>query len=203
MHIFGNLHPSFTFGFYCGEITETEIFSFIANLKIKFFILLQGNLQKITTQVVLFTVWFICLFGVGSYVCKFVCQFVGWRLCLLLGLSVCWLGGYVCYWVCLFVGLWTCHNIIFLPLRMVSVLDCFITELKLSMDFKLQMGRLLAILGVHLSIFFLCGLFLLCVLPWVISFMFGVVWVLGFFFAFFFSFVISIFTELLCFGRGI
>ena len=69
------------------------------------------------------------------------------------------------------------------------------------MDFKLQMGRLLAILVVHLSIFFPCGLFLLCVLPWVISFMFGVVWVLGFFFVF--CFVISICTELLCFGRGI
>ena len=31
------------------------------------------------------------------------------------------------------------------------------------MDFKLKMGRLLAIFGVHLSIFFLCGLLLLCV----------------------------------------
>ena len=41
------------------------------------------------------------------------------------------------------------------------------------MYFKLQMGRLLAILGVYLSIFFLCGLLLLCVLPWVICFMFG------------------------------
>ena len=97
-------------------------------------------------------------------------------------------GGYVCYWVCLFVGLWPCHNIIFLSLGMVSVLDCFITDLKLiqfsklPMDFKLQMGRLLAILGVYLSFFFLCGLLLLCVLPWVICFMFGVVWVLGFFF---------------------
>ena len=57
------------------------------------------------------------------------------------------------------------------------------------MDYKLQMARLLAIFGVHLSIFFLCGL-LLCILPWVIYFMFGVVWVLGFF-------VISICTELL------
>ena len=66
------------------------------------------------------------------------------------------------------------------------------------MDFKLQMGRLLAIFGVHLSNFFLCGLLLLCVLPWVICFMFGVVWVLGFF-----CVVISICTELLCFGRGI
>ena len=44
-------------------------------------------------------------------------------------------GGYVCYWVCLFVGLWPCHNIFFLPLGMVSVLDCFITELKLTHGF--------------------------------------------------------------------
>ena len=49
------------------------------------------------------------------------------------------------------------------------------------MDFKLQMGTLLAILGVYLSIFFLCGLLLLCVLPWIICFMIGMVWVLGFF----------------------
>ena len=50
---------------------------------------------------VLFTVLFTCLLVVGSYVCKFVCHFVGWGLCLLLGLSVCWLGfmfgtGFVC-----------------------------------------------------------------------------------------------------------
>ena len=44
-------------------------------------------------------------------------------------------GGYVCYWVCLFVGLWPCHNIFFLSLGMVSVLDCFITDLKLSHGF--------------------------------------------------------------------
>ena len=110
----------------------TLVFPLLLISKLNFLILLQGNLQKITTQVVLFTVWFICLFVVGSYVCKFFSQFVGWRLCLLLGLSVCWLAGYVCYWVCLFVGLWTFDNIIFLPLGMVSVLDCFITELKLS-----------------------------------------------------------------------
>ena len=65
---------------------------------------------------------------------SFVSLLVG-GLCLLLGLSVCWLGGYVCYWICLFVGLWTCHNIFFLSLGMVSVLDCFITELKLSHGF--------------------------------------------------------------------
>ena len=46
---------------------------------------------------VLFTVWFNCLLVVGSYVCKFVFQFVGWGLCLLLGLSVGW---------------WLCDNII-------------------------------------------------------------------------------------------
>ena len=43
---------------------------------------------------------------------SFVSLLVG-GLCLLLGLSVCWLVGYVCYWVFLFVGLWTCHNIFF------------------------------------------------------------------------------------------
>ena len=52
---------------------------------------------------VLFTVWFICLFVVGSYVCKFVwleVMFAIGFVCLLVG-------GYVCYWICLFVGLWT------------------------------------------------------------------------------------------------
>ena len=68
------------------------------------------------------------------------------------------------------------------------------------MDFKLQMGRLLAIFGVHLSIFFLCGLLLSCVSPWAICFMFGVG--VGLFLPFF-CVVISICTELLCFGRGI
>ena len=66
------------------------------------------------------------------------------------------------------------------------------------MDFQLKKGRLLAILGVYLS-FFLCGLLLLCVLPWVICFMFGV----GVRLFLFVCFVISICTELLCFGRGI
>ena len=64
------------------------------------------------------------------------------------------------------------------------------------MDFKLQMGRLLAIFGVHLSIFsyvvFCCyvyyhGLFVSC-LGWCGCWAF---------------FVISICTELLCFGREI
>ena len=58
------------------------------------------------------------------------------------------------------------------------MLDFFITYLNQSHGLK---GRLLAILGVYLSYFFLCGLLLLYVLPWVICFMFGVVWVLGFF----------------------
>ena len=44
------------------------------------------------------------------------------------------------------------------------------------MDFNLKMGCLMAILGVFLN-FFSCGLFS-CVVPWVIYFMFGVVWVL-------------------------
>ena len=39
------------------------------------------------------------------------------------------------------------------------------------MDLKLKMDRLLAILGVYL--FFLCGLFWLCVVPWVIFYVWG------------------------------
>ena len=49
------------------------------------------------------------------------------------------------------------------------MLDFFLQSLNNSMDFKLQMGILLAIIGVHLSIFFLyVALFLLSVLPQVI-----------------------------------
>ena len=114
-------------------------------------------------------------------------------------------GGYVCYWVCLFVGLWPCHNIIF-----------FISRDGVSVGlFHYRFKAIPWILNykwadywpywefIYLFFFFLCGLLLLCVLPWVICFMFGVVWVLGFFLFFFFCFVISICTELLCFGRAI
>ena len=66
------------------------------------------------------------------------------------------------------------------------------------MDFKLQMGRLLAILGVHLSIFFLCGLFfVMCI---TMCYFFHVWSGVGVGLCFF---VIRICTELLCFGRGI
>ena len=88
------------------------------------------------------------LLVVGNYACKFVCQFVGWGLCLLLGLSVCWLGGYVWYRVCLFVGWGVMFGIEFvcllvgghvitylLTLGMVSVLDFFITDLKQAHGF--------------------------------------------------------------------
>ena len=47
------------------------------------------------------------------------------------------------------------------------------------MDFNLKMGRLMAILGVIYKFIFMWP-FLLCVVPWVIYFMFGVVWVLDF-----------------------
>ena len=56
----------------------------------------------------------------------------------------------------------------------------------------------MAILGVIFNFFYVA--FLLCVVPWVICFMFGVVSVLDFNF---FFLVISICTELFCFGRGI
>ena len=182
MHIFGNLHPSFTLGFYSGEITETESFSFIANLKINYFYFTSGKFTKNNHS----------CGSVYSMVYLSVCC---GELCLQICLSVCWLEivfaiGFVCLLVCGHVITF------FLPLGMVSAFDCFITELKLS---QLQMGRLLAILGVHLSIFFyvafFCyvyyhGLFVSC-LGWCGC------W------AFFFCFVISICTELLCFGRGI
>ena len=64
--------------------------------KYKFFLLLPENLQNITTEMVIFTICFFCLLFVGSYVCKFVRQSVGWD--------------YVWYWVCLFVGWWLCFN---------------------------------------------------------------------------------------------
>ena len=110
--MFGNLHPSFTFGFYSGEITETESFSFIANLKIEFFYSTSGKFTKNnhpSGSVYSMVYLSVCCGGV-MFAIGFVCLLVG-GLCLLLGLSVCWLGGNLCYWVCLFVGLWTCHNI--------------------------------------------------------------------------------------------
>ena len=42
---------------------------------------------------------------VGGYVWKIVCPFIGLELCLLLGLSVCWLGlMFSIGFVCLFLG---------------------------------------------------------------------------------------------------
>ena len=115
MHIFGNLHPTFTFDFYSGEITETESFSFIANLKIEFFYSTSGKFTKnnhpsgsvysmvylsvycgeLCLQIRLSVCWLEVMFAI-----RFVCLLVG-GLCLLLGLSVCWLGvmfviGFVC-----------------------------------------------------------------------------------------------------------
>ena len=56
-------------------------------------------------------------------------------LCLLLGLSVCWLGGYVCYWVCLFFGWWLCDNIISFNSRDGVSVVLFITDLNQSHGF--------------------------------------------------------------------
>ena len=55
------------------------------------------------------------------------------------------------------------------------MLDISLQSLNYPMDLELQMGRLLAISRVTLSIFTFCGHMLLSVLPWVIIFMFGVV----------------------------
>ena len=89
MHIFRNLHPSFTFGFYSGEITETESFSFIANLKIEFFYSTSGKFTKNNhPSCCVYSTVYLCVVGV-MFANSFVSLLVG---------------GYVCYWVCLFVG---------------------------------------------------------------------------------------------------
>ena len=68
------------------------------------------------------------------------------------------------------------------------------------MDFKLQMGRLLAILGVYLSFFSMWPSVVICITMGNFFHVWGGVGV-GLFFLF--CFVIGICTELLCFGRGI
>ena len=91
----------FTFGVYSGKITETKMFSFIANLKF-FFIPLQEYLENQGNHpngspynMVHLTV------GFGE-LCLQNCLSVRWMgLCLLLDLSVFWLGpkfgiGFVC-----------------------------------------------------------------------------------------------------------
>ena len=66
----------------------TESFSFIANIKIEFLYLTSGKFTK-NNHPSASVYSMVYLSVVGSYVCKFVGQFVGLRLCLLLGLSVC------------------------------------------------------------------------------------------------------------------
>ena len=124
------------------------------------------------------------------------------ELCLQIRLSVCWLevmfaigfvcllvGAYVWYWVCLFVGWWLCDNIISFNSRDgVSVGLFFITDLNQSHGFYLFIY--------FFYVAFCCyvyyhGLFVSC-LGWCGCWAF-----------FLFCFVISICTELLCFGRGI
>ena len=65
------------------------------------------------------------------------------------------------------------------------------------MDFKLQMGRLLAILGVYF--FSMWPSVVMCITMGYLFHVWGGVGVGHIFF----YFVISICTELLCFGRGI
>ena len=65
------------------------------------------------------------------------------------------------------------------------------------MDFNLKKGLINGHIGSFFYFFFMWP-FLLCVVPWVIYFMFGVVWVLDFFF----FLVISICTELFLFWEG-
>ena len=59
------------------------------------------------------------------------------------------------------------------------MLDFSITDFKLSHGFKSKNGLINGHIGSFFKFFFMWP-FLLCVVPWVIYFMFGVVWVLDF-----------------------
>ena len=105
-------------------------------------------------------------------------------------------GGYVCYWVCLFVGLWPYHNIFFFISRdgvSVGLFHYRFKAIPWILNYKwadywpywefiylfFSMWPSVVTMGLFVSCLGWCG----C-------------WA-------FFGFVISICTELLCFGRGI
>ena len=108
-------------------------------------------------------------------------------------------GGYVCYWVCLFVGLWPCHNIIFFISRDGVSVGLFHYRFKaipwiLNYKWADYWPYWEFIYLFFFYVAFCCyvyyhGLFVSC-LGWCRC------WASSFF-------VISICTELLCFGRGI
>ena len=77
------------------------------------------------------------------------------------------------------------------------MLDFSIKDFNLSHGFQAKNGLIIGHIGSLFILTFLCGLFSLCVVPWVICFMFEGGVGVGLFFL-----VISICTELLCFGRG-
>ena len=111
------------------------------------------------------------------------------------------IGCYVWYWVCLFVGWWLCDNIISFNSRDGVNVGLFYYRFKaIPWILNYKWADYWPYWELIYLFLLLSGLLLLCVLPWVICFMFGEVWVLGFLK---FCFVISICTELLCFGRGI
>ena len=83
------------------------------------------------------------------------------------------------YWVCLFVGWWLSFN----------------SRDGVSVELFYYRADYWPYLWLIYLFFSLWPSVVMCI---TICFMFGVVWVLGFFFL-----VISICTELLCFGRGI
>ena len=109
-------------------------------------------------------------------------------------------GGYVCYWVCLFVGLWPCHNIIFFTCRdgvSVGLFHYRIKAIPWILNYKWAdywpFWKFIYLFFFYVAFFcyvFYHRLFVSC-LGWCGC------W------AFFLFFVISICTELLCFGRGI
>ena len=106
-------------------------------------------------------------------------------------------GGYAWYWVCLFVGWWLCDSIISLTLGMVSVLDFFIRFKPIPWIVGYKWADYWPYLEFIYLIFYVAfccyvyyyGLFVSC-LGWCGCWAFLCV-------------VISICTELLCFGRRI
>ena len=101
------------------------------------------------------------IFGIG-----FVCLLVG-GLCLVLG--------------CLFVGWWLCDNIISFNSRDGVSVGLFYYRFK-AIPWILNYKWADYLPYWEFIYLFFFYVLLLCVLPFVICFMFGVVWVLGYFF---------------------
>ena len=116
---------------------------------------------ELCLQICLSVRWLRVMFAIG-----FVYLLVG-GLCLVLGLSVGW---------------WLCDNIISFNSRDDVSVGLFYYRFKaIPWILNYKWADYWPYWEFIIFIFFLCDLLLLCVLPWVICFMFGVVWVLSFF----------------------